>query len=133
MDLGELIRAHRGDMSYERLSKRAAEAGHEISGTMLHSFATKEVQNIPRVETIHAIAAALRVSAKDVLDASAESVGLLAAPESELQTVTNRTQVNALLAVIRHRPPDEVEHLSRVVRTVADALDARDAPPTTTE
>jgi hypothetical protein len=133
MDLGELIKAHRGDISYERLSKRAVESGHDISGTMLHAFATKPLPNIPRVETIHAIAAALRVSAKEVLDASAESVGLLAASESELQNVTNRTQVNALLAVIRHRPPDEVEHLSRVVRTVADVLDARDSSSTTTE
>lgn len=126
MTLGELIRAHRGETSYERLARRAGEAGHDISGTMIHTLATAPLKNIPRVDTIHALSAALLVSPKEILDAAAESVGLVAAaPDSESHNVTNRTQVAALLAVVRHRPPDEIEQLSRVVRTVAEALDAR--------
>lgn len=125
MNLGELIQAYRGDASYTRLAKRANDAGYPISGQMIHHLVSKPVESIPRVNTIHALAAALGVAPRAVLDAAAESVGLAPTPHDELTNVTNRSQVQALLAVVGHRPPDEVEQLSRVVRTVAEALDAR--------
>lgn len=123
MTLGQLIAAYRGDVSYERLARRAEKHGYDISATMIHVLATKPLTNIPRVETIHAIAAALGIEPREVLDAAAESVGLIAQASDTLQPVTNREQVEALLAVVRHRPPEQVEHLSRVIRTVAAALD----------
>lgn len=127
MTLAELIAAYRGDTSYERLSKRAADAGYEISAQMIHNFATKPLTNIPRVDKIRAIAAALRVSPRQVLDSAAESVGLTAEPPSA--DVTNQPQIERLLAVLRHRDPQEVEHLSRVVDTVVRALDTRVPQP----
>lgn len=124
MTLAELIAAYRNGTSYERLARRAADAGHDISGAMLHVFATKPLANIPRVETIHAVSAALGVSPRRVLDAAAESVGLTTTHLQ--QNVTNRTQIEAVLAIVRHRPPKEIEHLSRVLSEVAQALDSRD-------
>lgn len=130
MTLSELIAAYRGDVSYERLAKRTADTDGRptISGAMLHNLARKPLDNIPRVETIHAIATALGVSPRLVLDSAAESVGLSA--EQPDPSVTNRAQVESLVALVRHRPPEEVEHLSRVVGDVVRALDSRS--PTTT-
>ncbi|MGH8963830.1 MAG: hypothetical protein ACRDXB_00640 [Actinomycetes bacterium] len=121
MTLAELIAAHRGDVSYERLSKRAADAGHDISGAMLHNFATKPLTNIPRVETLRAVAAALRVDPREVLDASAEAVGLTPrAPDPEL---ANRAQIEAIVSLVRDRPAGELEHLHRVVGDVVRLID----------
>lgn len=125
MKLGELILAHKGDLSYERMAKRATDAGHKITSSTLHNYATKPIRNIPRLEAIHSIATAIGVPPRSVLDASAESLGLtLPVDEEELRTVTSRSQVEALLSVVRHRDPEELEHLNRVVRVVTSALDA---------
>lgn len=128
MTLAELIAVHKGDASYERLAKKATDAGHSITSSMLHNVASKPIKNIPRLDTINAIAAALSVSPRTVLDASAESLGLMQ-PDDELTSVTSRHQVEALLSVVRHRAPDEVEHLNRVVRAVTSALDAGRSNP----
>jgi hypothetical protein len=121
MTLAELIAAHRGDFSYERLSKRAADAGYKISGAMIHNYATKPLTAIPRVETIRAVAAALRVDARSVLDAAAESVGLT--PRDPDRDVDNRTQVEAIVSLVRDRPASELEHVRRVVGDVVHMLD----------
>lgn len=130
MTLAELITAHKGDASYERLAKKATDAGHPITASMLHNLVSKPIKNIPRMDTLSAISVALGVSTRTVLDASAETLGLTQ-PDDDLTDVTSRSQVEALLSVVRHRDPDELEHLNRVVRAVASALDAGRSNPGT--
>lgn len=121
MNLAELITAHRGDLSYERLAKRAAAQGHEISAAMLHNFATKPIPNIPRVDTIRAVAAAIRVHPRDVLNAAAESVGLT--PRDPDPEIANRVHVEAIVSLVRDRPADQLEHVRRVVGDVVSIFD----------
>jgi transcriptional regulator with XRE-family HTH domain len=121
MTLAELIAAHRGDVSYERLAKRAGEAGYEISAAMIHNYATKPLTNIPRVETLRAVAAALRVDPRTVLDAAAEAVGL--SPREPDHGLANQAQVQAIVSLVRDRPASELEHVRRVLGDVVHMLD----------
>ena len=121
MNLAQLIQAHRGDTSYARLAKKATEAGHSISGQMIHNLASKPLTSIPGVNTIRALSVALNVAPRRVLDAAAESVGLepLDAPEE-----TNAAQVEAIVSLLRDRPAPELEHLGRVVSDVVRLIDS---------
>jgi hypothetical protein len=88
---------------------------------MIHNFATKPLPNIPRTDTLIAVATALRLNPREVLDAAAVSVGLT--PREPDEPHENRAQIEALVSLVRDRPADQLEHLNRVVGDLVRMID----------
>lgn len=102
--LATLVLDHKGDRSYERLSK---DCGGEPTGKRLQQIATTPIKTFPDAETIQGIAQGLGVSVTDVVLASARSLGLEvrtdpgpAAVQLDPDIAVEETR-HAVLAVVR--------------------------------
>lgn len=123
MTLAELIESRRRALglelgkrlSYAELSARAHERGHSVSTPSFHSLATTPLENPPRRATAQAIAAALDVDESTVWLAVLESMGVQLSGD-----VAESERVQGWLALTGNRSDEEVQHLLRVVRTVAE-------------
>jgi len=125
MRLQELIATRKEDLhlTYAQLVQRATAAGHPVSRSMWHHFADTEWQNIPTTERLRGIAAALEVDVDEVLAAAAESIGIVT---RELHLGRG---ARAVLGMLEDRPPEQVEALETVVRSVTKAWDAVESSP----
>lgn len=120
MRLSELITKRKAELglSFQGIADRAAEAGYQLSRANVHWFTRDEMKEWPTPETITALAHALDVPVAEVIDATAESLGI------EVERVpTDSASVRAWVALTEHRSPEEVERLLQIARTVAEGFD----------
>lgn len=119
--LSELIERARdktGD-SYRELAERAQAKGFSLTGSSIHRLAVNPLRTVPEPQTLRALAYALNETVETVTLASVASLGIELSPE-----VTKQSRARAWLTLTEGRSDEEVAHLLRVTRTVAEALDS---------
>lgn len=72
-DLASLIKARKGDRSYDQLER---DAGGKPTAARWQQLAMKPQRNFPDPETIHGISRALRVTETEVVMAAARTLGI---------------------------------------------------------
>lgn len=105
--------------SYRELAERAQARGFSLTGSSIHRLATTPLRSVPEPESLRALAVALDESVESVTLASVASLGIDLSPE-----VTEQSRARMWLTLIEGRSDEEVTHLLRVIRSVADALDS---------
>lgn len=109
--------------SFQSMSEAAAEAGYKLTRASIHALTRDEITEWPRPETLHGLAVALGLPVEDVLDATAESLGI------EIQRgEADQPNVRAWVALTEQHPPEVVEHMLAAARAVAAAWETRDQP-----
>lgn len=120
MTLQELI-LHRKNvlnLTYDELIRNAEQAGHKIARSTLHNRALQPFENMPDTETITAIAAAIKVTPEQVLNACAASIGLATVGPGMLDH-----DAQAIMALIENRPSAQLRALEDIIRSVTRAMD----------
>lgn len=120
MRLAELIAKRKDelDVSFRDLSQKAEAAGYPIHRAAISALTRDDMKQWPHPDTVAALSAALEVPTSSVIDACAESLGIVVErPEAESDSV------RSWLALTGNRSQAEVEHLLAVARTVAEGLD----------
>lgn len=113
--LATLVLDHKGDRSYERLSR---DCGGEPTGKRLQQIATNPIKTFPDAETIQGVAQGLGVSVTDVVLASARSLGL------QVRTDPGPAAVQLDPAVAVEETRDAVLAVVRAVRAAAKTAPA---------
>lgn len=118
VNLQELIARRKAELrrGFAQMEKVATAAGHPISRSMLHTFATRPLLNIPTTASLHAIAAALDVEPREVLEAAARSIGM-----TPTVVELNRTS-RAMLTLLADRSPAEIDALATALRAITNVL-----------
>lgn len=98
--------------SYEAMADIATKAGHPISGSMIHTLATKPLINIPTTASLRALAVGMDVLPREVLDAAAESINM------EPVEVEIASHVRAVITLLADRTPEEVAALEGFLRAL---------------
>lgn len=120
VNLSDLINTRKGELglSYEKLAGRARVAGHELTGNALFNLTRREIQQYPAPNTIRAVAAALGVEVRAVLDAVDESLGFERVPVD-----SGASDVQAWITLTGDRTPAERQALLDFVRAKIQELD----------
>lgn len=107
MRLEDFIRYRSADLdeSFGALSDRARRAGYDISKSVMHKWAAYPSENLPRTDTIHGLAAALRVQSHQILAAAAESAGVAMPNVGDLSGWTDEELLDELRLRLRRAEP----------------------------
>jgi sirohydrochlorin ferrochelatase len=113
-DLAALLRARKGDRSYERLSR---DCGGFPTANRLQQIATKQLNEFPNPDTIRGLAMGLGTTVTEVTLASARSLGLnVRAADADAMVIAGAGKLppdaqEAILAVAR-----QMERLTKKAR-----------------
>lgn len=120
MRLAELIAQRREEtgLTVSQAVERANTEGYGLNRQIIHWILRDELKDWPKVDTLRALSIAFDVPITDVIDATAESLGLAVkrAPEDD-------STVRAWLALTQERTPEEIDHLLSAAKTAAAAID----------
>ena len=123
MKLGELISTRQADLgeSLEKMALRARAHGYALTRTTLADFVNHPLEESPKRRTMEALALACDVPYSDVVMAVARS---LLGDDGQVVEVAHQQHVRSWLTLMGGRSEEEITGLLRVIRSVADALDA---------
>jgi hypothetical protein len=129
VDIRALIEAMKGDRSYADLAKAS---GNKPTRQRWQQLATDQPKQFPEPETIHGIAAALRVTPLTVVHAFAESFGIVVKDEPRLVQLLppgierlSDDDVRQVVNIAARLVPDSPAKIARL----SDRRDTPKAPP----